>query len=183
MLSQKMQDALNAQINAEYYSSYLYLAMSAYCEKINMKGFASWFRVQSAEEMIHVTKFFDYVLDRRGEVALKPIQGPPASWDSPQAVFEAALKHEQHVTSLIYGLADLAMAEKDHATHNLLEWFLEEQVEEEAAADQVLQDIKLAGSGQAGLYLIDRDLGTRGFTPVPGVNYPPNAAGGGAKAG
>ena len=177
MLSQKMQEALNNHINAEYYSSYMYLAMSAYCEKINLKGFANWFRVQSAEEMIHVTKFFDYVLDRRGEVTLKPIQGPPTSWDSAQAVFEAALKHEQHVTTLIYGLADLAIAEKDHATHNLLEWFLEEQVEEEAAADQILQDIKLAGAAQTGLYLIDRDLSSRSFTAVPGVNYPPSASG------
>jgi len=172
-----MQDALNAQINAEMYSSYLYLAMAAWCEKVNLKGFAHWFRVQSAEEQIHVTKFFDYVLDRRGEVTLKAIQGPVTAWESAEAVMEATLKHEQHVTSLIHALADLAMAERDHATHNLLEWFIEEQVEEEATADQILQEIKLAGNTPTGLYLLDRDLATRAFAPVPGVDFPPGAGG------
>jgi ferritin len=161
MLSKKMQDALNAQINAEYYSSYLYLSMAAYCEGMNLKGFGHWMRLQSQEEMIHVNKFFDYVLDRRGKVELKAIEGPPTSWESPLDVFEHTLKHEQHVTSLINNLADLAIADKDHATHGLLEWFLNEQVEEESVADQIVSELKLLKGSSDGLYLLDKELATR----------------------
>jgi ferritin len=165
MLSQKMQDALNAQINAEYYSSYLYLSMAAHCEAANLKGFGNWFRVQSQEEMTHVTKFFDYVLERGGRVGLKPIEGPPTEWDSPQAIFEATLEHERHVTGLINKLVDLAIAESDHATNNFLQWFVAEQVEEEATADDVLQQFKLLGESSHGLFMLDRELGRRTFTP------------------
>ena len=183
MLSKKMQEALNAQINAEYYSSYLYLSMAAWAEKVNLKGFANWFRVQSAEELIHVTKFFDYVVESRGEVALTAIEAPPTHWESAQAAFEATLKHEQHVSALINKLSDMAISEHDHASHTLLEWFVAEQVEEEATADQILEEIKLAGNAGAGLYLLDRDLAGRSFTPQAGVNFPPvsaKAAGGAA---
>ena len=165
MLSPKMQDALNAQVNAEYYSSYLYLSMAAYCEEINFKGLATWFRVQSQEEMIHVMKFFNYVIDRKGRVELKAIEGPPTTWDSPLAAFEAALRHEQHVTGLINRLAGLAISENDYATHTLLEWFITEQVEEEASVDEVAQKLKLIGGDGGGLFMIDQELAQRVFTP------------------
>ena len=165
MLSKKMQEALNAHLNAEYYSAYLYLSMAAYCEAINLKGFANWFRVQNLEEMVHVMKFFEFIHDRRGQVELRTIEGPPVTWESPTAVFEASLKHEQLVTSLINKLLDLAVAESDHATQTFLQWFVTEQVEEEAAADAVLQQLKLMAGAPGGLYMLDRELATRVFTP------------------
>jgi ferritin len=166
MLSQKMQETLNAQINAEYYSSYLYLSMAAWCDQANLKGMANWFRLQSQEEMIHVMKFFRYVLDRKGKVLLTAIDAPPTAWDSALAVFEHTLKHEQHVTSLINNLADQAMAEKDHATHMLLEWFVNEQVEEEAVADQIVGELRLLKGSSEGLYMLDKELGQRVATPA-----------------
>jgi ferritin len=168
MLSQKMQETLNAQINAEYYSSYLYLSMAAWCEEANLKGMANWFRIQSKEEMIHVMKFFQYVLDRKGKVQLTAIDAPPTTWESALAVFEHTLKHEQHVTSLVNNLADLAMAEKDHATHMLLEWFVNEQVEEEAVADQIVGELRLLKGSSEGLYMLDKELAQRVATP-PGA--------------
>jgi ferritin len=170
MLSKKMQEALNAQINAEYYSSYLYLSMAAYFEGINLRGFGHWMRIQSQEEMIHVMKFFDYLLNRRGRVKLKAVDGPPTSWESPLDAFENVFKHEQHVTSLINDLADLAIAEKDHATHGLLEWFLNEQVEEESVADQIVSELKLLKDSSDGLYLLDKELAARVLaTPAGGT--------------
>ncbi len=165
MLTKTMQEALNDQINAEYYSSYLYLSMAAWAESANLKGLANWFRVQSQEEMVHVMKFFQYVVDRRGTVKLAAIAAPPTEWHSPVAVFEATLAHEQHVTGRINKLAELAVKENDHASHALLEWFVNEQVEEEASADSVLQQLKLAGDAPAALFMIDRELGARVFAP------------------
>jgi ferritin len=165
MLSKKMQEALNGQINAEYYSAYLYLSMSAHCERINLKGFAHWFRIQVEEETAHVMKFFDYVVDRGGEVLLMPVEGPPTKWASPLAAFEAALAHEQHITGRIGKLVDLAIAESDHITNALLQWFLNEQVEEEATADQIVHQLKLAGDEPSALFMIDRELAARVFTP------------------
>jgi ferritin len=156
-----MQDALNAQINAEYYSSYLYLSMAAHAESLSLKGFAHWFRIQVQEEMMHAMKFFDYVVNRRGVVKLATIECPPTTWDSPAAMFEATLKHEQMVTDRINKLADLAIAEHDHATHTLLEWFISEQVEEESVADNIVEQFKLTKGSADSLYLIDRELGTR----------------------
>jgi ferritin len=166
MLSKKMQEALNSQINAEYYSAYLYLSMAAYCDRINLKGFGHWFRIQVQEETVHVMKFFDYVLDRGGEVALAPVEGPTVKWDSPLAAFEAALKHEQYITQRIGKLVDLAISESDHLTNALLQWFLNEQVEEEATADQIVHELKLAGDAPAALFMIDRELGARVFNAV-----------------
>lgn len=165
MLSKRMQEALNAQINAEYYSSYLYLSMAAHAEALSLKGMANWFRVQNQEEMVHVLKFFSYVLDRRGEVKLGAIEAPPASWGSALEMFDATLKHEQHVTGLINTLLDVAREEHDNATHSMLQWFITEQVEEEATADEILQKLKLIGNEPSGLYLLDRDLGARVFVP------------------
>ncbi len=162
MISKRMQEALNAQINAEYYSAYLYLAMAAHAEAINLKGFANWFRVQVQEEMVHVMKFFAYVLDRRGKVELKAIEAPPASWESPKEMFEATLKHEQNVTSRINNLLDSAREERDNATYSMLEWFITEQVEEEATAAEIADILGKIGASAGGLYQLDHRLGKRG---------------------
>jgi ferritin len=161
MLSKKIQEALNAQINAEYYSSYLYLSMAAYCDSMNLKGMGHWFEVQGSEEMIHVMKFFRFVLDRKGTVELKAIQGPPTQWKSPLAAFEASAAHEAHVTGLINNLVALAQSENDFATVAFLQWFVNEQVEEEASVDAVVQQLKLADGTPAALFMIDRELGAR----------------------
>jgi ferritin len=161
MLSQKMQEALNAQINAEYYSSYLYLSMSAWCQEANLKGCAHWFLIQSQEEMGHVLKLFNYVVDRKGRVRLGAIEAPPGQWESALGVFEAAAAHEQHVTDLINQLVQTAVTENDFATHTLLEWFITEQVEEEATVDAIVQQLKLADGTPAALFLVDRELGAR----------------------
>ena len=149
MLSEKMRDALNAQINAELYSSYLYLSMTAYFYEENFPGFANWMRVQEHEERIHALKFYDYIVSRDGRVRLRPIEGPQVEWTSPLAAFEDAYKHEQKVTGLIHKLVDLALSEADHATHSFLKWFVDEQVEEEASADAVVQDLRRAGDSAA----------------------------------
>lgn len=167
MLKPRMQDALNEQINKEYYSAYLYLSMSSYFESVNLSGFAKWMNAQYQEEIQHVLKFFRYIVERGGRVLLQPIEGPPTEWDSPLAAFEAAYGHEVLVTGLINDLVDLAVAEHDHATNNFLQWFIEEQVEEEASTDGVVQQLKLAGDG-GGLFLLDRELGQRVFTPPAG---------------
>lgn len=161
MLSQKIQDAINTQINAEYYSSYLYLAMSAHAHSLNLRGFGHWFEIQAKEELGHVIKFFHYVLDRGSTVNLKGIDAPPTKWDSPLAAFEATLAHEQHVTRLIGNLVELARSEKDHATENMLQWFVNEQIEEEATADLLVHQLRLVGNAPAGLFMIDRELGSR----------------------
>jgi ferritin len=167
MISEKMQEALNAQVNAEYYSSYLYLAMAAYFEAENLRGFANWMRVQAQEENMHAMKFYDYIVQRNGRVTLLPVEAPPVTWDSPLAVFQASYKHEQHVTSLINKLVKLALAEGDYASNAFLQWFVDEQVEEEANADAIVQDLKRVGRASEGLFLMDRELATRRFTPPP----------------
>lgn len=165
MIKEKIQDALNEQINAELYSSYLYLSMSAYFESINLKGFASWMRVQTQEELVHAMKFYDYLIERGGKVVLSSIESPPTEWSSPLAIFENAYQHEQKVTGLINELVNLAIAEKDHATNIILQWFVSEQVEEEASADEVVQKIKLMGDARGGIFMLDRELAQRVFTP------------------
>ncbi|HOT51006.1 MAG TPA: ferritin, partial [Candidatus Hydrogenedentes bacterium] len=146
MISKKMVDAINDQINAELYSSYLYLAMAAYFDSINLKGFENWMRVQAQEEDFHAKKFFDYLLSRQGRVQLKAIAAPPATWKSPLDAFQATYKHETEVSARINKLATLAAKENDHATSVLLHWFINEQVEEEASADALVQKLKLIGS-------------------------------------
>jgi ferritin len=165
MLSKKMQDALNGQLNAELYSAYLYASMSAYFESINLRGFANWMRVQAQEEVLHAYKFYNFVNERGGRVILDPIEGPPTEWNSPLAAFEAAYQHEQKVTGLINELVDLAVSEKDHATNNFLQWFVTEQVEEEASANEVVQKLNLVGEATGGLFMLDREMGQRVFTP------------------
>jgi len=164
MLSEKMREALNTQINKEIYSAYLYLSMAAYCESINLKGFANWMTIQVQEELSHAHKFFNYLPERGGKVNLQPIDGPETEWASPLAVFEHVYEHEQMVTGLINGLVKLARAEEDYATESFLKWFIDEQVEEEASASEVVEKLKLAGNQGGGLFMLDRELGTRVFT-------------------
>jgi ferritin len=163
MLKDKMEKAINDQIKWEVYSSYLYLSMSAYFESVSLKGFASWMRIQFMEELTHVKRFYDFVIARGGRVILSEIMAPPTDWNSPQAVFEETLKHEQHVTSRINDLVDLAQELKDHATNSFLQWFVDEQVEEEESVDEVLQSLKLNENNPGGLFMIDKELAQRAF--------------------
>jgi ferritin len=165
MIGKKMQDALNEQVNAELYSAYLYLSMVAYFESVNLPGFAAWMRVQTQEEVVHAMKIYDYVNERGGRVILKPIDGPPAEWKSPLDAFEAAYQHEQKVTGLINGLVNLAIEEKDHAANMFLQWFVSEQVEEEDSADTIVQKLKLMADAPGGMYMLDKEMGQRVFTP------------------
>ncbi|MEJ2717178.1 MAG: ferritin [Deltaproteobacteria bacterium] len=164
MISEKIQEAFNKQLNAELYSSYLYLSMSAYFESMNLEGFANWMRCQAQEEIVHAMKFFTYLNERGGTATMAPIDGPPTKWDSPLHAFEEAYRHEQKVTGMINHLVDLGREESDHASSAFLQWFVTEQVEEEASADQVVQKIKLAGDRGGGLFMVDRELAARMFT-------------------
>ncbi len=165
MIGEKIQNALNNQLNAELYSSYLYLSMSAYFQSISLPGFANWMRIQAQEELIHAMKFYDFINGRGGRVILQPVEGPAAEWSSPLDAFENAYKHEQKVTGLINDLVNLAIKEGDHATNIFLQWFVTEQVEEEASADEVVQKIKLMGDAKGGLFMLDREMAQRVFTP------------------
>ncbi len=165
MISQKMQDALNEQVNAELYSAYMYLSMATYFESANLSGFANWMNIQTQEEVSHTMKIYKYVEERMGRVILKAIDGPPTEWDSPLAAFEAVFAHEQKVTGLINGLVDLAIKENDHATRGFLQWFVDEQVEEEASADAIVQQLKLMKDAPGALYMLDKETAQRVFTP------------------
>ena len=167
MLTKKMQDALNKQVNAELYSAYLYLAIVAYFEDVNLRGFAHWMRMQFDEEMMHAMKIFDFVLERDAQMTLEQIDKPEMDIDSPVEAFELTLEHERLVTSLINDLVALAGEERDFASHNFLQWFVSEQVEEEARANEVLQQLKLLGDNSAGLFMMDRDMATRPAPTLP----------------
>jgi ferritin len=170
MLKQKIEEALNEQLNAELYSGYLYLSMSAWFQATNLGGFATWMRVQAQEELAHAMKFHDFILERGGKVTLKPIEGPQTEWDSPLSAFEAAYAHERKVTGLINDLVDLAQEERDHATQIFLHWFVTEQVEEEDNANEVVEKIKLMGEATGGMFMLDRELGLRTFTPAADIS-------------
>jgi len=161
MLSKKMEAALNKQVNAELFSSYLYLAMAADFEARNLPGIAHWLRAQAREENGHGMKFYGYINDRRGRVTLAAIAAPQAEWASPLAAFEAVLGHEEKVTGLINNLVALAAEEKDNATSVLLQWFVTEQVEEEKNADAIVQQLKMIGDSPHGLIMLDRALAQR----------------------
>lgn len=168
MLNKRLEEALNRQLNAELYSAYLYLSMSAYFKNAGLDGLARWMQVQAMEETTHALKFYDFICDRGGRVLLQPIAGPPTEWASPLAVFEATVAHEEKVSGLINDLVNLAVEEKDHATNNFLQWFVSEQVEEEASANEAAQQLRLVDQSQGGLFMLDRELGARIFTPPPG---------------
>ncbi len=162
MLSKKVEDALNEQINAELYSAYLYLAMAAYFESLNLHGFANWMKCQTKEEFSHATKIFDFLNQCGNRVVLKSISEPQLKWKSPLAAFEATYKHEQAVTARVGALVNLAVAEKEHAAVNFLQWFVKEQVEEEASAADVVQKLKMTADSTTGQLFIDSELGKRG---------------------
>lgn len=165
MISPKMLDAINKQINAELYSGYFYLSMSAYYQSKNMPGFANWFYVQMQEEQAHAQILYNHVVDRAGKVVLQPIAGPPTDWPNIGKPFEDAYEHEKNVTAMINNLVDIAISEKDHATNAMLQWFVNEQVEEEKNTSYVAEQIKMVGDAQGGLLLLDRELATRVFVP------------------
>ncbi len=161
MLQQKMVDALNKQINEEMFSAYLYLSMSNWFDSIGLKGFANWMMVQYQEEMTHAMKIYEYLHFQGAEVKLMAIAEPPAKWNSPLHAFEETLKHEQHITQCINDLVDLAEQLKDRATYNFLQWFIDEQVEEEANDRDIIDKLKLIGDNTNGLFMLDRELSGR----------------------
>lgn len=160
-ITKKMQDALNEQINNEFYASYMYLSMSAYFENIGLKGCAKWMRLQSSEETKHAMKLYEHIIARNGKVVLKQLAAPNTEWKNVREAFQDALSHEMKVTQLINKLADTAASEKDNAAAVLLQWFINEQVEEEDTATEIVQKLKLIGDSAAGLYMLDQDLGSR----------------------
>jgi len=166
MLNTKIEKLLNEQINAEFYSAFLYLSMSSYLSSNNLNGFANWMKVQFEEEQFHAMKLYNYVLDRGGSVKLTTIKEPESSWDGIIDVFEYTFEHEQKVTALINNLANTAMEEKDLATVNFLQWFIEEQVEEEANVDDLLGQLKMINGQGSGLFMLDREFKQRVFTPA-----------------
>jgi ferritin len=162
MISKAMQDAINEQIKHELYSSYVYLAMSAYAAGENYPGASRWLRMQANEEQAHAMKFFDHVSDRGGKVTLQALAQPPHEFTSLADVFGQVLAHEQKVTSLIHRLYETAVAEKDYAAQSMLRWFIDEQVEEEKNATEIVDALKMVGSTGTALFMVDRQLGARG---------------------
>jgi ferritin len=164
MISKKIEKAFNEQINAETYSAYLYWSMSAALEDMQLPGFAGWMRAQAQEEMTHAAKFYHHLVERGGRVQLKAIDGPPVEWESLKKMFEDVLKHERLVTGLIHKLVALASDEKDYAAGIFLQWFVSEQVEEEAGVETILGKLKLTADSKGGLYMLDKEMGKRVFT-------------------
>ncbi len=161
MLSKKMEEALNIQVNREMYSAYLYMAMSAHSNEIGLKGFANWFMVQYHEEMLHAMKIFEYIQRKGGTNKLPAIDEPPAQWESALDMFEKTYEHEQKVTAWINELMEIAIEEKDHATQIFLQWYVTEQVEEEENDTDIIAQLKLIKDNSQGLLLLDRELAGR----------------------
>lgn len=168
MLSEKMNNELNKQINAELFASYLYLSMSGWFVSKGLSGFANWMRVQAKEENFHAEKIYDYVHERGGRVILEAIDKPEWQWSSPLNIFEESLKHEEKVTGMINDLVDVAIATKDHASNNFLQWFVAEQVEEEANAGSVVDRLKLVDENSSGLFALDMEMGKRVYVEPAG---------------
>lgn len=166
MISPKMQDALNEQINLEQFSAQLYLAMSAHCDALSFKGFAHWLRVQAGEETAHAMKLIDFVLDRRGSLELKPIAAPPRDFGGVIQVFEKTLAHEVGITGKINALFKLARAEDDPASEIQLQWYVTEQVEEEANVSQIVDHLHAVGDQGGGIWYLDSRMGKRQSTAV-----------------
>jgi ferritin len=158
MMKDKILKSMNKQLNEELASSYEYLSMSAFFESINLTGFSHWFKMQSQEEYMHAMKIFDYINARDGKVNLLKIDSPKSEWNAPIEVFEESYKREQEISESINDIVDLAITEKDYATHTFLQWFLNEQVEEESTALKWLDRLKMIGDDKNGLFLIDREL-------------------------
>jgi len=166
-MNQKVELALNEQINAELHSAYLYLSMSSWFDSTGLRGFANWERIQAMEERDHALKIFDYVITRGGRAVMTQIDAPQSEWKDAKDAFETQLAHEQKVTSLINNLVDLSISEKDHATGNFLQWFVNEQVEEEDNARTILEQLKMISQekGAGLLYMLDKELAARTYTP------------------
>ena len=175
MLDKRMQDAINSQINWEFYSGYLYLSMASQFSETGMSGGQNWMTVQYQEELAHARIMFTYVLTRGGRAILEAIEQPQTEWPNGLAMFQEALAHEEKVTARIHDLASLALELKDHATYNFLQWFIAEQVEEEETAMDMVQKFKMAGEHPAGLYQLDKELATRVYnapTPLVALDAP-----------
>ena len=168
MITKRMEDALNGQINKEFYSAYLYLSMSAYCNQLNLPGAEHWFRMQYDEEVIHMTKMFDYVMQHGGNAKLMQVDEPPHQFGTVVEAFETSLEHERFVTKSINELLDVAVEEKDHATRVFLQWYITEQVEEEANVEEIVQRLKLAGDNGGAIMMFDDKLSQR-MPPAPPV--------------
>ena len=164
MLSKRLHDALNAQINAELWSAYLYLSMSMDAEAKGLKGVANWFYVQFQEEQDHARIFMNYILSRDAEVKLLPIEEVRTAWTSPLEMFQDTLVHEKEVTAMINNLAAIAAEDKDYASSNMLVWFVDEQVEEEQNAQDIIDSLKMVDDSKMGLYMIDKELAARVYT-------------------
>lgn len=160
-----VEQALNDQIQAEFQSAYLYLAMSARFETMNLKGFAHWLQLQWQEETMHAMKFYDFLLQRNGTVELKTLEKPETPFKTPLEAFEEVLEHEQYITGRIHSLYDLATEKRDYPLQSLLHWFIDEQVEEEDAARAVIDTLRLIGDEGPNLFLLDRELGARQAEP------------------
>lgn len=159
----KVQDVLNKQVNAEFWSAYMYLSMAAWFEEKGLKGFANWMRVQFQEETAHALKFFSYITERQGRALLEPIAGVPTEWSSVLEVMEDTYAHELKVTELIYNCLEVAEKDKDRATMSMLQWYVDEQMEEEANVDAIINQLKLIGDNGQAIYLLDKELATRVF--------------------
>ncbi len=166
MISEKIQEALNEQVNKEFYSAYLYLAMSAYCDTIGLPGFSNWMRQQYEEESLHVTKLYDYILAQGGKIHLQQIDEPPKEYGTPVEIFEQTLAHEQFVTGCINELMGIAIEERDYATQTFLQWYVSEQVEEESNVNDILAPLRMVGKEGGGLMMIDQQLAKR-LPPAP----------------
>ena len=164
MISEKMQNALNNQINEELFSAYLYYAMSAYFHDVNLNGFAQWMKAQATEEMAHVVRLYNHIINRDGRVEFMAIKEPQKEWESALAAFQAAYDHECYITRKIHDLVNIAGEEKDHAARTMLEWFVEEQVEEEATVKEIVDQLKLMGDSGSVMYMLDREMKQRPVT-------------------
>jgi len=165
MLSDRINKLLNEQIQKEFYSAYLYLGMEAYFSNLNLDGFANFFRIQVQEERDHAMKFFDYINQKGGKVELMAIEAPEVNFKSAEEIFDATLRHEQYVTQSIYNIVNAALEEKDHATNTFLQWFVTEQVEEEATMEKYLRKLQLIKNDPNGLFMLDSEMAQRVYTP------------------
>ena len=158
-----VEEILNKQINAEFWSAYLYLSMSSYLAQKGLTGFANWMRVQYQEEVSHALKIFDYVIARGGNVKLEPIAAVETDWKGIKEIFDSTYEHECKVTHMIHNCYETALKERDHATANMLQWFIDEQAEEEESALEIIDKLKMVGDNGAALYMMDKELGARTF--------------------
>ena len=161
MISQKLQDAINEQINSEFYAAHLYLSMAAYCDTLSLGGFAHWMKLQYEEEQSHALKLYDFLTDRGGRAVLQAIEQPPVEFESVTSIMQLALEQEKMVTSKIDTLYELALDERDYSAHVLLEWFVDEQVEEEKSLTEIIDHLNMVGNDGTGILLLDSRLAAR----------------------